>query len=113
MRTQVFTGIGDRPDAINVGILITDGYPTVNPDQAIPEAEQAHADGIVLFGVGITNDVDTNTLRRMSSPPQELNKNYLLTDNFEGLATIMKPLLEQVCEYRADAGWYTCNYIRR
>ena len=50
MRTQQFTEAnGDRPGVPNVAILLTDGESTENPENTIPEAADARADGITIF----------------------------------------------------------------
>ena len=52
-REQCFTGPGDRPDAKNVAIIITDGFPF--PDEryqpAIDEAEKLRLSHSKLFHV--------------------------------------------------------------
>ena len=46
MRTNMFTDQnGDRFEAPNMCILITDGTPTVNVDRTLPEAIQSRVDG--------------------------------------------------------------------
>lgn len=54
MREQMFTRIhGDRPDAPDIGIVITDGASNLDYQLTIPYARQAHAQGIKMFAIGI------------------------------------------------------------
>ena len=49
MRTEQFNTSADRPEAPNVGILITDGESTVRPARTIPAAVRARDDNITLI----------------------------------------------------------------
>ena len=72
MRNDVFNGPNDRPSIPNVAIIITDGVPTRpegNPIQAaIDEANAAKADDIYILTVGVTSNIDEETIRSLSSP---------------------------------------------
>ena len=49
--------LGDRPDALNIAIVITDGESTIDKERTIPEAEAARAAGITVFAIGIGADI--------------------------------------------------------
>lgn len=71
MRTQVFGVDGDRPNANNTAIIITDGLPTVV--STVPaEIDAVHAQGIATFAIGITNRIEENMLQTLSSAPQQV-----------------------------------------
>ena len=81
---------GDRPDVPNVAIVITDGASTEDQNQTIPEAQLAHEAGIQIISVGITDKINVTELEQISSPPQELGKNYFISDDFMSLDVEVK-----------------------
>ena len=96
MRAEQFTaGNGDRPGAANVALLLTDGQATSSDH--LREADQAKADGINIIAIGITNSVNPDELRMISSPPQIENQNYFLTTDFGRLDQIVLSLVQQTC----------------
>lgn len=92
-RTQVFNTNGDRSDASNVVIIITDGIPTRNEGEAIPQARNLHNEGIRVYAIGITQFIDEATLRDFSSSPRELGTNYFTTPDFSGLDNILSSVI--------------------
>lgn len=48
---------GDRPNANNVLILMTDGIPTREVDGLMPEVERIKAMGVTIIAVGVTKEV--------------------------------------------------------
>ena len=99
MRRLVFTEEnGDRPDVPNVAIVLTDGVSTINRELTISEAEAARAAGIRIFSIGVTNDINEDEIRAISSLPQELGRNYWKTPDFLSLNTILKSLQRETCE---------------
>lgn len=57
-RTRIFNPVnGDRPDALNVIILITDGIPNYDEDKLQGEVDRIKASGIRIVAVGVTNEV--------------------------------------------------------
>jgi collagen type VI alpha len=74
MRTQMFTQAnGDRPDVDNICIVVTDGVSNINSRRTIPEAEQARADGIHIYAIGI-GLTDTKELDGIANKPVEENR---------------------------------------
>ena len=50
MREQIFNPArGDRPDAPNIAIILTDGVSNINPRRTIPEAETARDQVVTLY----------------------------------------------------------------
>ena len=72
MRTQVFGLAGDRSNAANVAIIITDGNPTIMVSELAAEVQMTQNQGITMVAVGITNAINENVLRSLSSPPQQV-----------------------------------------
>ena len=72
-RTRLFAhNRGDRPEARNAILLLTDGKPNVefNPESQLYDEVarvKSHAGGTQIIGVGVTNQVDTNVMQRIVS----------------------------------------------
>ena len=88
---------GDRPNVPNVAIFITDGPASRDTQYTIPYAQEARQRNITIFGVGITSAVNETEVKLISSEPQEVDKSYFMTPNFHRLASVIDPLLAQVC----------------
>lgn len=72
MRTQVFGLSGDRSNAANIAITITDGNPTELVSELNGEIQMAQSQGITMVAVGITNAINETVLRSLSSPLQQV-----------------------------------------
>ena len=97
-KTDLFVAAnGDRPGVPNVAIVITDGKSDDN-DETLEAAEALHDDGVHVFSVGIGNNLDEEELRKISSPPQEVDRNYFISPDFEALGGFINDLLLSVCE---------------
>jgi hypothetical protein len=79
-----------------MAIVITDGKPTV-PASVPPEVALDLAADIVLFAVGVTNNVDVNTLQLISSPPHQLGMNYFTAITYSEINTIFVQVLNETC----------------
>ncbi len=93
-RTQVFGQDGDRSDATNMAIIITDGIPTRNEEQAVPEATNLQNANVKVIAVGITQFIDANTLQSFSSSPRRENEEYFSSPDFSQLDNILLAVLE-------------------
>lgn len=71
MRTQCFNIEGDRPNARNTAVIITDGNPT-DPSAVPSEIAAVHESGIATYVVGVSDLVDEATLKNLSSQPQQV-----------------------------------------
>ena len=91
------TNNGDRPDVDNLAIIITDGLPTVFDLDLATEAAALKRKATVI-AVGITDNVEEDLLRDISSPPQELNQNYFTAPDFTSLDTILRALIFETCK---------------
>ena len=90
--TQVFSPAnGDRADAPNVAVLITDGVSNVDPEQTIPAAQAAKAAGITIFTVGITEQINVQELRGIASEPAE--NHVSIVEGFADLNSIVSQAL--------------------
>ena len=53
--------------------------------------------GTKIFTIGITDQIDEEILREMSSPPKRQNETYWLLPNFQALEPVARTLEEQMC----------------
>ena len=99
-REQCFNqGNGDRPNVPNLAIFISDGvpHPPERRDPAIREAESLKGVSNVI-AIGVTNVIDRDLLRTISSSPQEENQNWFLAVDFSELDNIRRSVGEGTCE---------------
>ena len=98
-RTQLFSErYGDRVNASNVAVLITDGVSTIYPENTIPNAQGLHRDGIRVICVGIGDGICEDEISGISSPPHEKDVDYFIrkTLNFpESFVTTLVESIEQ------------------
>jgi len=110
MYNEQFTSTnGDRSDARNIAIVITDGESTINQGSTIPNAEEARRRGIQMFSVGITDQAKEQELRQISSQPQELNKNYYMSADFVSLNEILETIVGEACSSTGSSGNVFCK----
>ena len=97
MRTKVFTQRGDRPNVPNMGIVITDGESNIDARNTIPNAQRARRDGIIMFAVGITEQVNKTELRGISDNGVE-GETYFLSPGFNVTTELVQNIVSQTCE---------------
>ncbi|XP_052235807.1 uncharacterized protein LOC127847743 isoform X2 [Dreissena polymorpha] len=85
---------GDRPDAPNVCILLTDSVSNINIRRTIPEAVAARAKGIHLYVIGIALQ-DTREVDAIASPPAADNSFHVET--FDQLKGLHKTIFSASC----------------
>ena len=91
---------GDRPDVKNIAIVITDGvpYPENRRQPAIDVAKTLHTKETTVIAIGITNVVDMEFLKLISSAPQLPNKQYFSAPSFTDLSSILQNVTTGSCE---------------
>ena len=87
MQNSFTTAAGDRPNAPNILIVMTDG-PSSRPNLTIAETVELHQKNITVFTIGIGSAVDVEELRHIASSAE----NEFLVDNFDALETIQLKL---------------------
>ncbi len=99
-RTNCFGGRDNRPTVDDLAILVTDGvpFPPTRRNPAIAEAKLLRDSGVTMISIGITDVIDMQFLKAMSSPPQEENKNYFVAPSFTALVEIAKTVVEGSCK---------------
>ena len=70
MRTQVFGGAGDRAIVPNIGILVSDGHSTIDPERTLSEATLAKANNITMLSVVVSDDHNLNDMTAIASNPR-------------------------------------------
>ena len=74
MHNEMFSAVnGDRTDAPNIGVVITDGASSVDADRTIPEAQAAKEKGVELFAIGVGDEVSNS----MHWTPQLNSQDYV------------------------------------
>ena len=99
-RNQCFNQAnGDRPNVQNLAIFISDGvpHPPERRDPAIREAEALKGVASVV-AIGVSNVIDRDLLRIISSSPQEENQNWFSAVDFSELDIIRRSVGQGTCE---------------
>ena len=94
---------GDRPNAPNVAIVLTDGVSNLNSERTIPEAIAAKKADIHMFVIGIGLAEQTDEINKLASPPIEENR-FLVT-NFDELDFIRAAVYDRLCKSRYHVDW--------
>lgn len=95
---QFVLGRGDRPDVDNIAIVVTDGESNLDQTRTVLDAQAAQAAGIQMFSIGITSAVNLQELQSISSPPQQMNRNWFQSEDFNTLTAVMQQVLTPICE---------------
>ena len=91
---------GDRPNVPNLAIVVTDGvpFPPERRQPALDEAMALRDTGAAVISIGITDAIDVDFLRGLSSAPQLEGQNYFTATDFDVLNEIQKTVVEGTCE---------------
>lgn len=91
---------GDRPAIINLAITVTDGvpYPPSRRGPAIEAAKALRDSGVKMIAVGVTDVIDQDFLRELSSTPQIEGLNYFTATDFKALEEIRQNVVDRSCE---------------
>uniref|UniRef100_A0A3Q2PH07 Collagen, type XII, alpha 1b n=1 Tax=Fundulus heteroclitus TaxID=8078 RepID=A0A3Q2PH07_FUNHE len=92
------TGVGMRPEARKIGVLITDGK---SQDEIIFNSQNLRDSGIELYAVGVKN-ADENELRSIASDPDEIHM-YNVQD-FKFMVDIVDDLTVNLCNSVKGSG---------
>ena len=89
----------DRPDVQNLAIIVTDGvpYPPERREPAFRQAQILRSTGARLVAIGITDDIDVDVLRQLSSLPQVEGQNYFTAPSFRVLNEISESVSAESC----------------
>jgi collagen type VI alpha len=92
-RENLINQRGDRSNAPNIVILITDGIPNDRIPDTQPEANLVKQTGAQVVTVGITTEVDADLLRALASNPSD----YIASATFAELSNIVGSLVGAAC----------------
>ena len=88
---------GDRPGVQNIAIVITDGVSTRDESQTIPQAIRARNRGIKIYSVGITNRINSEEVKKISSAPHVQESNYWIAEDFQRLERVALAFTSNAC----------------
>lgn len=88
---------GDRPYVTNIMVVMTDG---VSNDNELYEAEMTKAADIVIFSVGIGNNLDLDMLNTIANDPS-----YFLQTEYSQLGIALSAFIES----KVPCAWYCDN----
>lgn len=91
---QFVSSRGDRSNAQNVAIVITDGESNVDDQRTVPDAQEARNRGIMIYTMGVTNAINENEIRQISSSPQQVNVTYFTATDFTTLDATVNNLVQ-------------------
>jgi hypothetical protein len=89
---------GDRPNAPNYCLVLTDGQSNVLNSNTIPASNLVKSNGAYVIAIGIGSAVDTNELAAISSPPNALNVSWGIVPTFDALRAIVPNIVDRVCQ---------------
>lgn len=93
--SQMFTRYnGDRADARNIAILITDGVSNMNSERTLIEASTAKTRGIHIYSLGIGIE-DTRELNAIATTPP--SQNVFIAYNFQDLRDLKAEVQKSIC----------------
>jgi len=97
MKDQIFTAAnGDRADAPNFCIILTDGNSNINQPNTIPMAVQSRNQGITMIAFAVGTDVNLFELRNIASEPY--NQTIFNVMSSIDLPSIINPIVKAVCD---------------
>lgn len=92
---DVFTRSGDREDADNICIIITNANSNIEKELTLPTAIEAKNQDIYMISVGVGSDVDWLELRGLASQPHPQTVFNARSEN--DLPDLVDDLIGAVC----------------
>ena len=88
---------GARPGVPKILIMVTDGTANLEESNTLPEAELTKGAGIIIYTVGVTQEVDEDQLTVIASRPEY----FFFASSFTQLNSILQNLVENSCKEAA------------
>ena len=102
MKDDMFTPEkGDRSRAPNIAIVMTDGASSRDAHLTIQYAEEARAEGITIFSIGIGPTVNNDELLGIAGAPERV----IHVSSFDALPMIQSQITTFACDLP------TCRFI--
>ncbi|XP_036357551.1 uncharacterized protein LOC115209496 [Octopus sinensis] len=96
LRTTSFTqAAGDRKDAPNIAIILTDGKSN-NQRETITAARKLRNANVIVFAIGIGNNLNELELKEIGNSPTD--KYVFTVKDFDALKSIESELIKKTCE---------------
>ncbi len=98
LREIIFTpGNGDRPDAKNLAVFVSDGNSNINEDQTIQEAIEDRVYGIHMMAVAVGKKF-TNMLEIEGIASLPVDANVFNVESYSGLQDIVQIIADATCD---------------
>lgn len=93
---------GDRLDALNVLMMVTDGLQSVNVilEELASAFYQEATIRPTVFVVCVTPGCTESLAHSLASPPKQASETYFLVNGYFSLAPVLGNLVEKVCSYK-------------
>lgn len=99
MRSIMFTSLnGDRKNAPNIAIVITDGQSTYDHNLTLPYANEAKRAGITIIVIGVGDEIDPEELDGIASLNVNGTPIVYQVDNYDALYTIQREISSVACD---------------
>ena len=89
-REEVFSEA--RVGVVKLALLITDGKPNEREPDTEVQATLLRNTGVILYAIGVTDDVDFQLLRRIASNPNEVVR----VEEFSRLSSVLESVIQTV-----------------
>lgn len=90
-----YLGARSNTNTTWIGVVVTDGESTEDPEQTKPEAQNARVQGVYMFAIGIGTGVSNTELMDIGNLP---SSEYVFSvDNFDSLTAIQETVQSKAC----------------
>ena len=93
VRTEYINSSANRPSVRDLVIILTDGIPTLEVERLPEEVRLLLEAGVTIIGIGVTRNIDFDTLRSMVSTENDV----FLVEQFDQVASKLDSIISQAC----------------
>ncbi|KAJ8011007.1 hypothetical protein DPEC_G00053730 [Dallia pectoralis] len=111
--TQIIR-LTSKPEALRFAVVITDGHVTGNPCGGVKvTAERARDEGIKMFVVAATKNVDETGLREIANSPATVyRKDFLAVDLTGSQARIQNDTIKRIIQTMTHMAYHECYKVQ-